>query len=153
MRCSVATIGVAIALACAVSQDGRVEDRPAATRPAVVHAIEGERLSERMLDLDRLAGTRLPQALDAEAAWGTRADDVAEVARAIAASAARIPEAAPPLAAAEREEFTALAEALRSRALALAEAAERREEEPLRRRLAELEAACAQCHERFRLPR
>jgi cytochrome c556 len=153
LRRAFATIGVVTALACAGSRDGRIEGRPGATSPAAVHAVESQRLVERMRDLDRLAGTRLPQALDVEAALEPRADEVAEVARAIAESAAHIPDAAPPLAAPEQEAFLALAEALRVRGLALAEAAERREEETMRRRAAELEATCAQCHDRFRLPR
>ncbi len=148
---ALATLGL---LACAPAQL-RYEERLERVPAPAAHAAHGERLVELMRGLDRLAGERLPRALDLEAAQAGRREEIVEVARAIAASAARIPEAVDELAleASERAAFLAAAATLRERALGLAEHAPELEIDALRVRTAELEATCAGCHERFRIGR
>ena len=73
----------------------------------------------------------------------------------MAESAERIQGAAPhlDLDAAERAEFLRLAGRLRQQALELAEAAPRLSPPEIRARAESIEATCARCHDRFRIPR
>jgi cytochrome c556 len=128
----------------------RVEETP----PASVHAVHQERLEELMGDLDRLRNERLSKSYDVEIEERRSARAVAEVAAALASSAAQIPAAAPPdLDDRERAEFLALARELEQRTLRLADQAERLGPAQRDAALAEIDATCSRCHRRFRIPR
>jgi cytochrome c556 len=140
---------------CSGPAQVRYEEELRSTPGPGRHAIHSERLEQHMRGLERLAVERLPRAMDEQEAEGRRKAEVAEVARAMADSASRIADAAQAveLDAAERREFLALADALRQQAQLLAEEAPRLPVEEVRARAQALDARCADCHERFRIPR
>lgn len=142
-------------LGCGAPAQVRYEESLERTPPPAAHAVHGERLDELMRGLERLRSERLPQAMDVREAGNRRADQIATVARAMAASAARIAEAADQgsLDESQRREFAALAEELAQRSRRLADDAPRLEPDALRARLAGIEATCDACHRRFRIPR
>lgn len=142
-----------LAYGCApaeVSYERSLEDTPA---PAA-HAVHSDRLAQLMRGLELLAFERLPQAMDAEAESEQQAARVADVARALAASARQIPQAlsVSDLDAQEREEFLRLKDALAREASALAEEATLLSPSALAARASTLEGSCDHCHRRFRLP-
>jgi len=143
------------AAGCSGPAQVRYEEELRSTPPPGRHAIHNERLEQHMRGLERLAVERLPRALDEQEAEDRRKTEVAEVARSMADSASRIADAAQAveLDAAERREFLALADALRQQAEQLAEEAPHLSVEEVRARAQGLEARCADCHQRFRIPR
>jgi cytochrome c556 len=141
--------------ACRGPAQVRYEEQPQTTLPPGRHALHSMRLEQQMRGLERLALERLPKALDKQEAEDRRKAEVAEVARAMADSASRIADAghALDLGAAELREFLALADALRRRAQQLADDAPRLPIGEIRVRAQAIDASCAGCHERFRIPR
>lgn len=147
---AVAVIGAGAG--CARSARVRYQEGLATAAGPERHAIHGERLVELMRGLDRLLGDRLPQAMDLRGERERRAREIAEVAVAMAASAEQIPDAALGAQGGEdRARLRELAEELRRRSLALAEASRAPAPELLRARVASVEATCDACHRRFRL--
>lgn len=140
---------------CSGPAQVRYEEELQTTPAPERHALHSERLEQHMRGLERLALRRLPRALDKQEAEDRRKAEVAEVARALADSASRIADAAQTLELddAERREFLGLAEALRRQAQQLAEEAPRLPADEMRDRAQALDARCAGCHERFRIPR
>ena len=150
----------ALALACLGPGCGgpaqlRYEQEAARAAPSAEHAVHSRRLAQVMRELDALRTERLPQAIDPRAEEARRAEEVAEVARAMAAAADRIPESAADvgLEGEEREAFLALAESLARRSRRLAEDAGRIDSVAIDVRLRTIEEDCAACHDRFRIPR
>jgi hypothetical protein len=148
---------LAAAQACAGPAEQRYEEELARTPPAAEHAVHAARLAELMRGLERLTDERLPQALDLETERARRAERVGVAARAVADSAAQIPEAADAFVAAlepaERAVFAGLAETLEARAQSLAEEAGSLSGPALTARLEGLRGVCDGCHLRFRIPR
>ena len=105
-----------------------------------------------MRSIQRLSDERLPKSLDVEEPLQARAREVAEVARALAESAARIPETGTdaPMSDADRAAFEAIARELQQHATALAHVAEASRSDEARAELAAIQAACTACHARFR---
>lgn len=154
-RAGAAACIAAAALGCARPAEQRYRERVAGASEAAVHGVHGERLSEQMRGLDRLARDRLPRSLDVSALREHRVAEVARVANAIADSAAGIPGAAGELGldTEERAEFAALAVTLERGARGLAADARGLGGDALDARARELEATCEACHVRFRLAR
>jgi cytochrome c556 len=106
-----------------------------------------------MRDLDRMRDRRLPQALDPRDEEARRLAELAQVARGMAESAARIGESAPAaLDATERAGFVALASHLESLCGDLADTVERLDARARVARWREIDATCDACHDRFRIP-
>jgi len=145
-----------LALACSAPLQVQYERRLEETDAGVHHALHDERLQELMRGMDRLSGDHLPKSMDVEGERRLRAEEVSQIALALSASAAGIPEAstAAPLSRADRAEFEALALQLEERATALARAAgDLQAGEPEAQLDAQLEAisqTCEDCHTRFR---
>ena len=141
----------ALALACGGPAQLRYEEELARTPAPAAHAVHSERLAELMRGLERLRSERLPPAMDAEMEREARAQLVAGVAVAMAASAAGIPDAADVAAldAHEREEFRSRAENLQRRSERLARRARQRPPPDLGDAVAAVDATCDGCHRRF----
>jgi len=140
-------------VSCAGPAQWRYEAALEQAPASAAHAIHEQRLTALMRDLDRLRVERLPKALDTREEERHQAVRIAQVARAMARSAALIPGAEPPdLDERSRAEFRALAERLQRRATALAEDAPQLEPDQRSERLSEIDATCQQCHGRFRIP-
>lgn len=139
--------------ACAPPAQIRYERRLEETAPPASHAVHSTRLAQLMRGVERLADERLPKALDAQEEVGRRTAEVSSVARDLAASAAQIPDAIAGLALSEEErgEFRALADALRMRALELADLAPQLAPDDLRARAEAIEESCNACHGLFRV--
>jgi len=107
-----------------------------------------------MRGLERLRGERLPQNMELSVQEERRAEQIAEVARAMQASAARIPDAAAEsaLEGEERRDFARLARRLEDQTGALVADAPRLSPEELRKRADALQGTCDACHQRFRIP-
>jgi cytochrome c556 len=151
-RRAVLALALVAAAACQRPAAIRYEQELEATPPPAEHAVHGARLRELMRGLDRLARERLPQAMDLRAERARRLAGVADVAGAMADSAARIDTASAEIEidAARRGALLALAADLERDARALAQDAPRLGDEALRARVAALEATCDACHRRFR---
>jgi len=109
-----------------------------------------------MRGLDRLTRERPPQELDLETASDPWLDDLVATARAIAASAEEIPQAAwsdDSLTGPQRAEFHRRAALLRERALALARGAPDMTVAQRAEATSALRAVCDACHAEFRAPR
>jgi cytochrome c556 len=121
---------------------------------ADVHSVRGEELHATMQELGRVRRGRLPQELDEERAAALRSEEIAGIARALAATAAEIESTAPlaTLDANDRNEFHRLASELRERAAALAADALTLRAADLTARFAEIDATCDACHRRYRDP-
>ena len=146
---------LAVAVAgCRGPAQRRYEQTLEQTPEAASHAVHSERLHELMGGLARLSRERLPQAMDVAGEREWREQQIAEVGRSLAASAASIPEASGELGldAEEQQEFVQLALELRRRAQELAATAPELSPAALRERAAAVERACADCHARFRIP-
>ncbi len=141
-------------LGCAAPAQIRYERGLERTPAAARHARHDERLAQVMRGLERLATERLSRAMDVPEAEAGRRAEVAEVARAMAASARDIAERAPALGleAADEEAFRRLAGTLGRQASELADAAERLPLAALAARSSALQATCDRCHARFRIP-
>lgn len=126
---------------------------PPEPAPAAAHAVHAESLRRTMDELRLLSVGRLPQSLDPAATRDERLDEFLRAVEGIADAAARIPEAAgSAVAAADREEFLRLSEALRRDARELAQQAPQLSD---RRRWESAQAlmeTCQGCHQRFRIP-
>lgn len=132
----------------------RYEKRVDESPPSAVHGVHQQRLQQLMDDLDRLRNERLPRAFDVRSEEERRAREVARVAGDLANSATQIPAAAPAgLDERERAAFLALARELEQRTRRLAEQAESLTPEQRGTLLEEIDATCASCHRRFRIPR
>jgi cytochrome c556 len=117
------------------------------------HAVHEQRLSELMESLDRLRSERLPQSLDLEVEEKRQARAIAAVARAMAESAAQIPQAIPSrLDDREQAEFRRLAGELQRQTERLIEEAPELTHEQRRSSLDEIDATCDDCHRQFRIP-
>jgi cytochrome c556 len=140
--------------ACAPPAQLSYEERLERTPAPAEHGVHSERLQQVMGGLERLSRERLPQAMDVREARERRVAVVVSVALAMADSAERIPAvvADVELEGEAREAFLGHAEALRRRALALAEAAPHLSMPALRAELDSVEATCQACHQRFRPP-
>lgn len=131
----------------------RYEDTLEATPPPAAHGVHEQRLALLMRDLGRLRDQRLPQQIDPVDEEARQAQEVARVARALAASAAHIPDAVPEgLDAAQRAAFLSLGESLRTASLDLARDAPVLPVADLQSRLGAIDATCDACHSRFRIP-
>lgn len=146
-----AALVLLVLVACAPPARVRYEEALAQTPPPAAHAVHAERLVEVMRGLDRLTGSRLPQAMDEDWERERRAAEVAAVASEIAASARLIPIPAD-LDASERRNFTTHVEALEEAATSLAEGAGSLTTEALDVRVSILRSVCDSCHRRFRVP-
>jgi len=128
----------------------RYEESLERTPAPAAHAVHERRLLPLMRELDRLRTERLPKALDVASEEERQADEIARVARAMADSAARIPEAIPShLDDRQRTEFLELAARLGRQTARLADEAERLTPDERRRTLAEMDSTCDSCHTRF----
>lgn len=152
--------GVAIAggivLACAAPEQLRYESALEQAPPAAAHAIHDERLHSLMHDLDRLRNERLPKSMDEAEIERRQVQELVEIARAMAASAAQIPDTVTPeLEGPEREEaereLAALALQLEERATRFADRAPELRPDERAAELEALDATCAACHSRFRV--
>jgi len=145
--------GPLVLFACRGPALWRYEDAVDRTPPAAAHAVHEERLAELMRSVDRLRVERLPQALDPRVEQARQAREVERIARAMAESAAEIPDAEPPgLSPAQRADFLALAASLREASTGLADDASRTGPDAWQTRLDEIDATCDRCHGRFRIP-
>ena len=141
------------ALGCGGPAELRYEQALERTAAPAAHGIHDERLTALMRDIDRLRDARLPKAFDVREEQDRQAHEAARVARAMAASAARIPAAAPAdLDANQLAEFRSIAATLERLCASLAEAAPHLTAGQRRVRLADIDATCNQCHGRFRIP-
>jgi cytochrome c556 len=137
---------------CAAPAQWRYEEALAETPAAAEHAVHETRLQELMRDLDRLRRERLPKAFDVRELESRQAREVATVARAMAASAARIASVEPAgLDDREQRQFRELAAHLQQQTARLADDALWLSADQLRARLAEVDATCGRCHGRFRI--
>lgn len=147
LGCVIATLG------CAGPAQWRYEEALEQTAEPAAHGVHVERLAVLMRDLDYLRDERLPQALDVRKEESRRTREIARVARAMAESAQRILAAEPAnLEADQRADFHALAETLRRRCARLGDEAPRLSATERRAQLDEIDATCAACHGRFRIP-
>ena len=139
--------------ACAGPAEVRYREELERTPAPARHGVHSERLEQHMRGLERLAVERLPQALDRQEPETLRRTELVEVARALAASADRIAEAAQAVALGgeERREFLSLAGELRWRTQRLADDAPRLPVGALRIQAREVQATCHRCHDRFRI--
>jgi cytochrome c556 len=142
------------ALGCGAPRQLRYEEELERTPPAAAHAVHSQRLAELMRGLERLRGERLPQNMEVSVQEERRAEQIAEVARSMQASAARIPNAAAEagLDAEERQDFAGLARQLEEQAGALVADATRLSPDELRERADAIQGTCDACHQRFRIP-
>lgn len=148
-----AWVSLAAVFACAGPASWRYQEALDAAPPAATHALHDERLRDLMRDLERLRTERLPQAFDVHGAQQRRIRDLVAAARALSASAARIPSALPEaLEAEDRQAFRALAGQLQHLADDLAEQAPALSVPQQRERLFAIDATCSDCHRRFRIP-
>jgi len=146
-------VTLAVVLGCGGPAQWRYEKALEQIAAPAAHGIHDERLAVLMRDLDRLRDARLPQALDVREERDRQAREVADVARAMSESAARILAALPAdLDAREQAEFRSLAASLERSCAQLAEEAPSLSASQRRERLAEIGATCDQCHGRFRIP-
>jgi len=142
-----------LAAACSRPAYLLYEERLEQSPESAAHAVHEQRLAELMGSLDRLRNERLPKSLDVEVEEERQAREIARVARAMAESAARIPQATPPfLDDRERAEFLDLAHALQRQTEDLVAQAPTLTREQRRARLGEIDAICGDCHLRFRIP-
>jgi len=129
--------------------EAALEERPA----AAAHALHDERLRQLMRGLDRLRNERLPKTLDTAGDEAREAAQISRVARALAESATQLVSSAPPGAGEpDRAAFRELALELDRQARSLAEDAPTLTRGQGAARLAEIDATCAGCHGRFRIP-
>jgi len=128
----------ALAAACA---DGLPRERPPA-----LHAVHSSTIRARMAQLERLTVGEL-------GGGTTTRRDVARVAAELAETAARLPDliASVDMDADDRSHFVVFADALRGRALRLAEAAPTAPPEALAARVEEITDTCVVCHQGFRV--
>ena len=143
-------------LACRQTALERYEDEVGRAEPAARHAVQSERLRRLMRDIVMLSSERLPKEMDLAAETERRTRSLAETAAELAVTAGQIPEVLVGVELPEphRSEFLALADQLRSRALALSRDAPGLSVSAMRERLDALTATCDACHGRFRvLPR
>lgn len=143
---------------CGGSNRLRYEQRVDDTPGEAVHGVHSQRLAELMRGLERMRSERLPKAMDPQIEERRRVEVISRVAREMARSAERIPDAASTVSldAASREEFLRLADTLLRGAIRIAEDAQdpsAASVDELRARLRAMEATCDQCHDRFRIPR
>lgn len=132
----------------------RYEESLEITPAPAAHAVHGRRLLPLMRELDRLRTERLPKALDVAAEEERQAAEIARVARAMADSAAWIPEAIPSsLDDRQRVEFLELAGRLQRQTARLADEAGRLTPDERRAALAEMDSTCDSCHARFGIRR
>ncbi|MBW2315770.1 MAG: hypothetical protein JRH10_16470 [Deltaproteobacteria bacterium] len=120
------------------------------------HAVHTERLLGVMRGLDRLTEERPAETSDLEAANEASTAELVETARAIAASAEQIPQAAwsyGSLTTPERAAFHRRAATLRELALGIARDAEHMRLEQQVQAAWDLRDACDGCHSEFRGPR
>ncbi len=152
-RALVGALAALAVLGCGRPAELRYEADLEKTPDSAVHAVHDVRLAEVMRGLETLRRERLPTAIDPEEAQARQAREVARVARAMADSASRIADAAPAqLDAAQRAELDDLAARLATLCESLAAEAPSLDVEAQRARLAEIDATCTDCHERFGIP-
>jgi len=139
---------------CAAPEQTRYEQELERTDAVAAHGVHNERLQQLMRRLGRLEGERLPKALDVNGARQRQVEEVELIARAMAGSAAQIPEIAAgiELDEGEREEIVDRARALEERCLALARDAPGLSLGEMTARLEEIDRTCNGCHEQFRPP-
>ncbi len=123
---------------------------------AGAHAVHSQRLRRTMDQLDRVRWRRLPQELDGpgHAQQREQREQLAAAASQLAVTAADIPSGIHGLGLpeADRRAFEALSRQLRAAALRLASDAPTATNAEIAERVAAIDAVCADCHERFRLP-
>lgn len=142
-----------LALACSRPAALRYEEQLDHAPESAAHAVHEQRLKELMESINQLRNQRLPRSLDIAIEKERQERAFSEVARAMADSAARIPEAIPTeLDARERSEFLRLASALQRQTSNLVEQASALTPERRRVRLGEIDLICGDCHRRFRIP-
>lgn len=142
------------ALGCGAPRQVRYEEELERTQPAAAHAVHSQRLAELMRGLEWLRVERLPQNMELSVQVERRAEQIAEVARSMQASAARIPDASAEagLDPEERREFARLARLLEEQAGALVADAPHLSPDELRERASAIQSTCDACHLRFRIP-
>jgi hypothetical protein len=148
-------LGIAGLLAAACSRPAYLlyEQRLEQVPEAGAHAVHEQRLSELMRSFDRLRSERLPKSLDLGVEEERQARAIADVARAMAKSAAQIPQAIPTrLNDRERGEFLLLAGRLQRQTESLGEQAPLLTLAQNRTHLDEIYATCDDCHRQFRIP-
>ncbi len=148
-------LGIAGLLAAACGRPAylRYQERLDHAPESAAHGVHEQRLRELMGSLDQLRNERLPQSLDLEVEEERQARAIARVARAMAESAAQIPQAIPThLDDREHAEFLGLARALRRQTESLVEQAPDLSREQRRTHLDEIYATCDHCHRRYRIP-
>ncbi len=155
VRAGAVACTLVLALACAEPPRERYAERLGESAPAARHAVHSDRLRAVMQRMERLSDERLPRALDVEATHEARIAELEEVARGIADSTERIPQAAwqADLTEPDRVELHQLAALLREQALALAEGAAAMSPAERTAAVDELEDTCQRCHARFRISR
>ncbi len=118
------------------------------------HAVHSARIQQIMRQLGRLASERMPQELDTSVERARRATEVAEIARAMAASAEDVSGAMSrlELTTAQQGEFTRLVDQLRTQSTELARTAPRLSLAQMKDRMAAIRGSCKACHDRFRIP-
>lgn len=143
---------LAPAPACQKPAQIRYEDDLERTSAPAQHALHEERLRELMRSLSLLYDERLPQAMDVAGERARRREEIAEVARALADSAARIPVVMPAdgLDARSQAQFRAGARALEAQARDLADEADTLDAPAIDARVQAIAATCHDCHTRFR---
>lgn len=151
---AVATTGcITAAVACSGPAQWRYEEALERTPAPAVHAVHEERLSALMRSLDRQRNERLPKAFDPREEEDRQAREIAQVARSLADSAARIVASTPRgLDTVRQAEFRALAERLEHQCSQLAEDAPRLSAKARRARVTEIDDTCIRCHGSFRIP-
>ena len=131
----------------------RYEREVERTPGPAVHGVHERRFVEVMAELKRLRTRRLPAALDAQVERERQARELERIARAMAESAGDIPSALPAgIDPDEARAFRALAAELERHSLALANDVALLTPEELGERVSEIDATCARCHSRFRIP-
>ena len=147
-----ALAAIAGLLACSAPRQIEYERRVEETDPGAVHAVHDARLQELMQSIQRLADDRLPKSLDVDEPRRARAQEVVEIARALADSAERIPEASQSasMSATDRAAFEALARQLQEQATTLAAMTDGMQADEAEAALAAIQQTCRSCHARFR---
>lgn len=149
----VAAVCMPLMLASCQSQRAQYEMKLADTGPPALHAVHGERLEQLMRLLAELRYQYLPPEYETESYRHRKKAEAAEVARQLAETAHRIPEAVPQgtLDEDERELFLNLVKKLEKDALHLKEQAESKSREGMFQAMDHLTATCNGCHSAFRL--
>lgn len=150
LRPLLATLAVVALAACEGPAQWRYEEALEQAPRAAAHAVYDEQLKRVMRDLGGLRGDLLPKAVDLEVEEDRRAAEVSRVARAMAASANQIQSSA---ATGDEAGLHELAEDLERLTAALARDVGNLTPDERAARLAEIDATCDRCHDRFRIPR